>query len=174
MMPVQATPLAASRKSHTYLRLRTSMLIPIALIAGFAAHLFSRFVFPPAPLPPATEVQSSTTNESDDPSSSSEKTPGIWQQNAQPNQPQSNQDSGSADADSVGADSEALTSENQPSDETLLVPSGNQDFVMVPAGQMQSPDNPDEMIKVWLMQPQDGSPATPVTADPQLEAVGAQ
>ena len=166
--------IAASRKSHTYLRLRTSMLIPIALIAGFAAHLFSRFVFPPAPLPPATEVQSSTTNESDDPSSSSEKTPGIWQQNAQPNQPQSNQDSGSADADSVGADSEALTSENQPSDETLLVPSGNQDFVMVPAGQMQSPDNPDEMIKVWLMQPQDGSPATPVTADPQLEAVGAQ
>ena len=153
--------IAVSRKAHAYLRLRTSMLIPIALLAGFAAHLFSRFIFPPAPpLPPATEIQgtsdrethptsarsrdsdkASTTNSSSNLKTT--ETPGIWQKNIAP--------SG-----------------------TSSTPLSEKDYVMVPAGKMPSPTNPNEMIEIWWMQPREGVTLIPASAERQPEAVGAQ
>ncbi|MFK8183391.1 MAG: caspase family protein [Phormidesmis sp.] len=139
--------ITASRKAHTYFRLRTSMLIPLALLAGFAAHLFSRFVLPPvAPLPPATEV-SKPSSEGANPSSNAEPkaeespTSGVWQKNI-------------------------IQNSEQP------VPLFEKDYVMVPAGKVPSPTNPNEMIEVWWMQPKEGLLPTPSNTELQPEAVG--
>ena len=157
--------IAASRRAHTYSRLRTSMLIPIALLAGFAAHLFSRLVFPPAPIQPTTEIQDTISGRepnteasgSDDsePSKSDSadlKPSGIWQKNLSP------------DASQTPILSEQGLSE--------------QDYVMVPAGKMPSPTNPNEMIEIWWMQPKnDMAPkddvSTPMTVKRTPETVGA-
>ncbi|MEM6451387.1 MAG: caspase family protein [Cyanobacteria bacterium P01_D01_bin.105] len=142
--------IAASRKAHTYVRLRTSMLIPLALLAGFAAHLFSRFILPPAPPPPATETlqpmedvnSDSILDSTSGPKPTSEHrvnpSSSLWQKN----------------------------STGQPS-----TPVSQRDYVMVPAGKMPSPTNPDEMIEVWWMQPNGKRTSTPPTpASPTVES----
>ncbi len=75
--------IAASRKSQARLRLRTSMLIPLALIAGMAAHLLSRLIFPTAAQPPATtDIQSPIQTETQPIEGTKEMpqaSPGLWQ-----------------------------------------------------------------------------------------------
>ncbi|MEO0704308.1 MAG: caspase family protein [Cyanobacteria bacterium J06649_5] len=120
--------IAASRKSQNRLRLRTSMLIPIALIAGMAASILSRFIFPPIPdvttKREGTEIQSTDTNT---PAEQPDAVPsGIWQKN---------------------------THSQQLPDDAVTFPATEIEYVMVPGGKMASPDNPDELIDIWLRVP---------------------
>ncbi|MEL7522931.1 MAG: hypothetical protein AAGJ80_15180, partial [Cyanobacteria bacterium J06553_1] len=120
--------IAASRKSQNRLRLRTSMLIPIALIAGMAASILSRFIFPPTPDVTTereeTEIQSTDTNT---PAEQPDAVPsGIWQKN---------------------------THSQQLPDDAVTFPATEIEYVMVPGGKMASPDNPDELIDIWLRVP---------------------
>jgi len=162
--------IAASRKAHTYLRLRTSMLIPIALLAGFAAHLFSRLIFPPAPMQPATEMQDTDVEGDAEVEETSTAPSDSGQSDAAPS------DSGPSDSRPSDSRSKtALPSPNLPA--SLSAPLSEQDYVMVPAGKMPSPTNPDEMIEIWWMQPKDGATksgaeAVPSEAERQPETVG--
>ncbi len=129
--------IAASQKAQSRLRIRTSMIIPVALVAGMAAHFLSRIVFPPTPtLPATTEIQSPASRNpaNPGPSTASEPAtaPGLWQKQSQ-----------------------------APSED---------DYVMVPAGKMPSPQDPSEMIEVWRMQPKDmqsPAPTAPTASESQ-------
>ncbi|PZO57787.1 MAG: hypothetical protein DCF15_06530 [Phormidesmis priestleyi] len=123
--------IAASRKSQSRLRWRTSMLIPIALIAGMAASILSRWVFPPlTPIEPATtELQSSESSGGDR----------LQLQNQPATDPQV-------------PDEKASNQKPEPTDEGATT-----GYVMVPAGKMVSPDNPNQLVDVWLRVPK-GAP----------------
>lgn len=125
---------AASRKAQNRLRLRTSILIPIALIAGMAASILSRFILPTVPRPAATaEVQSATPQPPVPDFVNSAPTTGPWQKGLTASTPQSI--------------FPGLARADMP--DTL----SRDDYVMVPAGKWPSPDNPDEMVEVWWLQP---------------------
>ena len=158
--------IAASRKIHAYTRLRTGMLIPLALIAGFAAHFLSRLIFPPMPTSvPATEMRGSEDAEGLAVRETQEET-----QESEAQKP--------APSASVWQKNVASPSQLAPLSEQ---PFAYDDFVMVPAGKMPSPTNPGEMIELWRMQPKGA--IAPTSTNPiqrtqplterQLEAVGA-
>lgn len=160
--------IAASRKSQNRLRFRTSMLIPLALIAGMAAHLLSRLVFPPAPqLPTTTEMQSplpagsSPARRGAGGSTEEDITaaPGLWQRRTQaPKKP-------------VKKPAAAVESAMPP---ISSVPNSD-DYVMVPAGKMPSPHNPEEMVEVWWLQPKGMPvPIAPALSELQPAAVGSR
>ena len=143
---------AASRKAQYRLRLRTSILIPIALIAGIAASILSRFVFPTVLQPPAaTEVQS-TTSEPLVPDANSTPATGPWQKGLTLSTPQP-----AAPSVLPGADTAEISQD---------------DYVMVPAGKWPSPNNPDEMVEVWWIQPRglEGEVEGPVPIQPTTVA----
>jgi len=151
--------IAASRKSQSRLRLRTSMLIPLALIAGMAAHLLSRLIFPTASQPPAaTDIQSPIQTETQ-PAEGTKETPqaspGLWQR-----RPKSPTAIPKTDIAPVEDPNESLSS--QPAaDDYIMVPDGN---VMVPGGRIPSPNNPDEMVEIWWMQPKGMTTPVPIPA----------
>ncbi|MGB7248105.1 MAG: caspase family protein [Phormidesmis sp.] len=159
-----------SRKAQNRLRLRTSMLIPLALIAGIAAHILSRFIFPPAPqtpipaevqpLDPAAAEPSAVEPGAAEPGVSEPgkgpateaSTPGIW-----PSVWQRQISMPSADSTATVTSSDSLL-DNPASTQLTIVPTrpdslSEEDYMMVPAGKMASPNNPNELIEVWWIQP---------------------
>ncbi len=134
--------IAASRKSQSRLRWRTSMLIPIALIAGMAASILSRWVFPPLPAEPVvTEMQNSEP---------------LGRGDRLQLQDQQMPDKKASNEKPIAADEDTATG-----------------YVMVPAGKMALPDNPNQLVDVWLRVPKDTSmPMTvPITPDAAMEPV---
>lgn len=129
--------IATSRKAQNRLRIRTSLIIPVALVAGMAAHLLSRIVFPPTlPLPTTTEIKSpaghlpaSSVPAGAGSPTAPEASPGLWQKGA------------------------TVPATSAPTDE---------DYVMVPAGKMPSPQDPSEMVEVWWIQPKGMQVPAPV------------
>lgn len=143
---------ATSRRIQSRLKFRTSMLIPIALIAGIAASFVSRFLFPTTSQPtgpvevrsPIQQSSPSSTNPSDiTPESSSPKLPaaadrspesllGPWQKKSPP----------------ANAADSALG--NAP----MLPPTlADGNYVVMPAGRMPSLSNPEEEVEVWFISP---------------------
>ncbi|MGD1895624.1 MAG: caspase domain-containing protein [Phormidesmis sp.] len=177
-----------SRKVQGRLRMRTSMLIPIALLAGMAASLVSRFILPPAlRSPAAVDVQPSkreptrTTHESAVPEVSKEDDtqngPGIWQRRgAGPSATKTSSET-SVEA-SPSATETPLEFESTPRLPAMQVSPevsqaiGKGDYVMVPAGKMPSPSNPDEEVEVWLIQPNGLEMPVPVDAVREPATVG--
>lgn len=150
--------IAASRKAQNRLRLRTSILIPIALIAGMAVSILSRFIFPLAPQSLTTaEVQNVTPSAPEATADFAEGDPvtGPWQQRTVLPLPQS-----TAPGLVVGADIAKALSKD--------------DYVVVPAGKWPSPGNPDELVEVWWVQPKGLNPPVPIQPTTALEpaAVG--
>lgn len=169
-----------SRKIQNRLRLRTSMLIPLALVAGMAASLFSRLMFPPSPHVPVTAEVQPAEPETAAPSELSEapqeteqgtKATGIWQKrgstgSSEPVVPTPLTASVETDAETpvIAASPDPAITTN-PSMASALA-SG--DFIIVP-GKMPSPDNPGEHVDVWMLQPRAMTTAVPS----ELEAVPA-
>ncbi|MEL6159424.1 MAG: caspase family protein [Cyanobacteria bacterium J06627_32] len=159
-----------SRKVHNRLRLRTSMLIPIALIAGMAASLVSRFIFPAAPeLPEAADVQPAATPSTARPGPQSQTNADPAQDTAVSPGNSSPEDSSlgiwqrrdSAATPTIPAEPPGPT--EAPTPVIQMDPAVNSaiaegDFVVVPAGKMPSPSNPDEEVEIWLIQPSGSDP----------------
>lgn len=162
-----------SRRVQGRIRMRTSLLIPIALLAGMAASIMSRFVFPPQTRPPATaNVQpNEAARESVSDNISSEEN-SIWQRREiEPAvKPPSSNDSVPTDVSSSVAQplelptiqvvpevAEAMSQDNTPLEE-------QGDYIMVPAGKMPSPSNPNEEVEVWLIQPRGIEMPVPLTS----------
>ena len=158
--------IAASRKSQARLRLRTSMLIPLALIAGMAAHLLSRLIFPTASQPPAaTDIQSPIQTEAqpaEGTNDTPQASPGLWQRRPK-SPPKSPTAIPKIDVDPVEDPFESLSSKPA-ADDYIMVPDGQ---VMVPAGRVPSPNNPDEMVEIWWMQPKEMTAPVPIPAMPK-------
>ncbi len=134
--------IAASRKSQGRLRWRTSMLIPLALIAGMAASILSRWVFPPLPAEPAgTEIESRDSSGGGD----------RLQLQDEQLQDQQVPDPQAANEKPTIADEGAATG-----------------YVMIPAGKMVSPDNPNQLVDVWLRVPKGTSLPTAMPIDPEV------
>ncbi|NJM96479.1 MAG: hypothetical protein HC800_04055 [Phormidesmis sp. RL_2_1] len=147
--------IAASRKCQSRLRLRTSMLIPIALIAGMAASIFSRFVFPPAPPLPAHSEIHTPKPEGHSPSAQNEATD-VWQR-----QGTAASEGNMADGNAQSAQDGTSTAKGDETDNEI-------DYVMVPAGKMASPHNPNELVDIWLRVPKGAN--TPVSSEPAQAA----
>ncbi|MGC1309266.1 MAG: caspase family protein [Phormidesmis sp.] len=138
----------ASRKAQGRLRLKTSMLIPLALLAGIAASILSRFIFPTSTqTPTATEVKSSQVS----PQKTEASPPGLWQRHAIP---------GAANVPSTMPASTMPASTANPIEQPILTTApvmpemlSEEDYMMVPAGKMALPSNPSELIEVWWIQP---------------------
>lgn len=136
--------IAASRKSQSRLRWRTSMLIPIALIAGMAASILSRWVLPSRPIEPATtELQSSESSRGD-----------RLQLQDQPV------------TDPQVPDEKASNKKPEPTDEGAAT-----GYVMIPAGKMVSPDNPNQLVDVWLRVPKGAPMPIPIEAEAAIKPV---
>ena len=139
----------ASRKAQSRLRLRTSMLVPVVLLTGIATFILSRLVMPPAPvLPAAVNVTESRDSASESPK--------VWQKKSTVPEP------------NHAADAEIA----QPILTTApVMPEAfpQEDYVIVPAGKMPSPHNPDELIEVWWIQPKGEVSNTSVQPQRSLE-----
>jgi hypothetical protein len=158
--------IAASQKAHRRLRWRTSMIIPLALAAGMSAHLVGRLLFP-AISPPSVPVELSqpsnqsktgaTVNEQSAPAkTSTDNTPSSsstspWQKQSKGQSQGQSQGQETSSISPVSANASANASANVTS---RAAAPGNGDYVMVPAGKMPSPSNPEEMVEVWWMKPQ--------------------
>ncbi len=160
---------STSRRIQNQLRLRTSLLIPLALIAGMGASVLSRFIFPPVlqPSPAAAEVQSAKPDLAN-------LTSAIDLENFRGE----TADTSSTAIRPARAISESTQSEaNVPSGSGLwhrheTAPALSEDnYIMVPAGQWASPSDPDKPVEVWWIQPKDMETETPLSL-PQLAAVG--
>lgn len=156
--------IAASRKSQKRLLLRRSMLIPIALIAGIAASLLSRFIFPPLPRPSATTDIQKTNLEitPEQPSQSPEdlQPSGLWQRQTTP--------STTSSMPPYPVEVPAMTS-------SPTIEGAPADYVMVPGGKIASPNNPNELVDIWLRVPRGSDrpvPITPTATTPEPAAVG--
>lgn len=151
--------IAASRKSQTRLRLRTSMLIPLALIAGIAAHLISRLVFPSVHHHPPAAVEVEEAVPADKPLTDIRS---------------------DTRSDSEATDPEAELIPLAP----IVVPTPtissaptDENYMLVPAGKVPSPDNPGEMIETWWLRPKGMDMPVPIPSvitpvAPEPAAVG--
>ncbi|MEO0808545.1 MAG: hypothetical protein AAFY33_19775, partial [Cyanobacteria bacterium J06643_4] len=170
-----------SRKVQNRLRLKTSMLIPLALMAGMAASLVSRFMFPPAPKPPeAVEVQPQAAGEDNahtvrgssavdntDSGAQPSQTPGLWQRST----PTVESSTAPADAPMTApADVPITAPADVPiaTDNAMAAALESGDYVMVPAGKMPSPSTPGEEVEIWLIQPSGAQVPMPIDS-PALE-----
>ncbi|PZO11654.1 MAG: hypothetical protein DCF25_18990 [Leptolyngbya foveolarum] len=146
----------ASRKAQHRLRLRTGMLVPVVVLTGIATFILSRLVMPPMPVTPAavemTEQKEKATSEPT----------GLWQkQTAAPPE----ESAGETPAVSAAAiDRPILTT--APVMPASLSKDG---YVIVPAGKMASPSNPDELIELWWIQPKTEASSTLAPAPRGLE-----
>ncbi len=158
-----------SKRVQGRLRLRTSMLIPIALIAGMAASIVSRLIFPPAQTAQTTqEVTASEKAEgADTPAAEPDD---IWQRKS-PEATSTTPDVGSSEA-SETPPSTAQMIQVSP-DMSAAIAGG--DYVMVPAGKMPSPSNPSQEVEIWLIQPSGTAMPVPIDSSSTREpaAVGA-
>jgi hypothetical protein len=152
----------ASRKSQNRLRFRTSLLIPLALVAGVAISIVSRFIFPPTPqLPAAVDIPSEVRRRGAAPTGpsgaaqSEAPAQGVWQRRA----------ANSAESSQNPRLTSGLTSG------LTTAPSAfsTEDYTVLPAGKMASPSNPNELIEVWWVQPK--GLATPTALEAVPEAV---
>ncbi|MEO1388219.1 MAG: caspase family protein [Cyanobacteria bacterium J06634_6] len=148
--------IAVSRRAQNRLRLRTSMLIPIALIAGMAASIMSRFVFPPQPQPAATtEVTPSDSTVVEEVSTDGANTAPAktdpWQSNSEP---------------AASGTGEPPMIQVSPS-MTAAIADGN--YVIVPAGKMPSPSEPGQEVEVWLIQPNGVEMPVPIVSGSERE-----
>ncbi len=141
---------AVSRRVQGRLKFRTSMLIPIALLAGIAASLVSRFVFPPVPRAPMpAEIQPSAKD--DDSSATSVESL------AAENQLPSDQLPANQSSEVLGpwqkkeTPVSALTASPELPSLPSTVTDGN--YVVMPAGRMPSLSNPEEEVEVWFISP---------------------
>ncbi|MEM9149164.1 MAG: caspase family protein [Cyanobacteria bacterium P01_F01_bin.3] len=157
-----------SKRIQGRLRLRTSMLIPIALIAGMAASIVSRLIFPPTQTSPTVqEVQSSTEEDSTEALprviDARHEATDVWKRRS--NEPANSESSGSELNSPKSNESESDGSE--PAVSTLNLPMvqvspdmtsaiADGDYVMVPAGKMPSPSEPGQEVEIWLIQPSGG------------------
>ncbi len=145
---------AISRRVQGRLKFRTSMLIPIALIAGIAASLVSRFVFPPVPrVPIPAEIQSPAIDEDDASATSIESTAAE------------NQSSESQPSEVLGPwqkknPSTTVTASPEMPALPAAVTEGN--YVVMPAGRMPSLSNPDEEVEVWFISPEELDSLSPI------------
>mgnify|MGYP001799785276 CR=1 FL=1 len=146
-----------SKRIQGRLRLRTSMLIPIALIAGMAASIVSRLIFPPAQTSPVKqEVQNSVEDEPSAGSETDAEARGVWQRStSEPTMPVE-----SPVPDSAAPDSAMI---QVSPDMTAAIEEG--DYVMVPAGKMPSPSEPGQEVEIWLIQPSGVAMPVPIDAD---------
>lgn len=122
----------ASRKAQNLLRLRTGMLVPVVLLTGIATFILSRLMMPASVTPAAVEMEETETD------SAPSEPSGFWQKRQ------------------VETASEMPAAINHPvltTAPTMPEALSEEDYVMVPAGKMASPDNPDELIEVWWIQP---------------------
>ena len=159
-----------SRKIQTRLRLKTSMLIPLALMAGMAAALVSRLIFPPAPqIPETVEVQPAVPSSTGAGATTNDATgndsTGLWQRRS------------STATETPEAPETAETPVATPASPITINPDMSEaisegDYTLVPRT-MPSPSNPAEMIEVWVLQP-NGEAPMPVEFEstPQPVTVG--
>ncbi|MEO1619631.1 MAG: hypothetical protein AAFU53_01210, partial [Cyanobacteria bacterium J06632_3] len=172
-----------SRKVQQRMRLRTSMLIPIALVAGLAASLVSRLLLPPIPQPAATvevePVATSETLEAETAASTpeTEQTPsmGIWQRRsplttAAPLATAAEETANTAEItaepipeEGMDTPSEQKTADGPAASESIFGSAiANGDIIMVPAGKMPSPANPNEEVEIWVIQSSTGQAVAPL------------
>ena len=131
----------ASRKAQNRTRLRTGMLVPVVLLTGIATFIMSRLVMPPAPVLPAAVEQT------DEKESNAGEPAGLWQKRV---------DTSERGIEEAPEESSAVNALDRPLLTTApVMPEAlsEEDYVIVPAGKMASPDNPDELIEVWWIQP---------------------
>ncbi len=129
----------ASRKAQNRLRLRTGMLVPVVMLTGIATFILSRLLMPPVPVLP-TAVEITGSNEA-----ATSESSGLWQKKT-PHP--SEQSAGETPAVKADIDHPVLTT-------APVMPESlsEEDYVIVPAGTMASPGNPDELIELWWIQP---------------------
>ncbi|MBE9059877.1 caspase family protein [cf. Phormidesmis sp. LEGE 11477] len=132
--------IATSRRIQGRLKLRTSMLIPIALLAGIAASIVSRWALPPQPRVPTPVEMQSPTPKVPSPADSL----GPWQRKRSPEstQPPSSQT----------LSPKALTP-NVAGPEIAGPEIADSNYVVVSAGRMPSLSNPAEEVEVWYISP---------------------
>ena len=129
----------ASRKAQHRLRLRTGMLVPMVMLTGIATFILSRLVMPPMPvMPAAVEVTGEKKQAPSEPS-------GLWQKRTANSSEESNSEIPAVD---TVIDRPVLTT-------APVMPESlsKEDYVIVPAGKMAAPGNPDELIELWWIQP---------------------
>ena len=158
----------ASRKAQNRLRLRTSLLIPVALGVGMATSILSRFVFPPVlqPLSATAEVQeakpTSLTAVEAARAKDFDAEAAIRAINIQPERAQADAKTSSGSglwqkgAAAADSDTEAVI----PFSAAL----SDDDYVMMPAGKWASPTDPDKLVEVWWIQPK--GMAVPMSLQP--------
>jgi len=184
----------ASKRVQNRLRFRTSLLIPLALIAGIAASIVSRFVLPTEQSPAISEVLPMVeggleASNRDASNADSDLGPNVaaadpWQRdNSQTENGQTeNGQTESAEAstpalepsatvDSAAVDSAGSTVIQVSPTMTAMLADGR--YVMVPAGKMPSPSNPDEEVEIWLIQPAQSNTPSPIELETVPEPVGA-
>ena len=145
----------ASRKAQNLLRLRTGMLVPIVLLTGIATFIASRLLMPPAPVAPAAvEIM-------DEKARKEEKQSGLWERRT----------ATQVDEPSVAETAaEAVISRSVLTTAPVMPESfPAEDYVIVPAGTMASPDNPHELIEVWWIQPRASEPSESTQMPQSLE-----
>lgn len=144
----------ASRKAQHRLRLRTGMLVPVMVLTGIATFILSRLAMPPVPMTPAAEVTEQKEKATSEPA-------GLWQkQTADPPE----ESAGETPTVSVAIDHPVLTT-------APVMPESlsKDDYVIVPAGKMASPSNPDELIELWWIQPKTEASSTLTPTPRSLE-----
>ncbi|MEM9947256.1 MAG: caspase family protein [Cyanobacteria bacterium P01_D01_bin.36] len=154
--------IANSRRIQNRLRLRTSMLIPLALIAGMAASIVSRLIFPPAPSQtPTQEVAPAAGSESAEEQTETveEQELGIWQRRPA-------ESSAEVPVEAAASDAPVIQVSPEMSD---AIADG--DYMLVPAGKMPSPSDPNQEVEIWLMQPNDVAMPVPIDSEKAPAAV---
>ena len=140
----------ASRKAQNFLKLRTTMLVPIALLAGMAFAFLSRFVFPQTAQPPTQSgMETSTPVDSDleydtESNENGSNTPGIWQQRT----PESSSLERSESNSLSPLESEAIA----PNSEILTFGSDSEQYIYFKV-KVPSPEDPEKLIEMLVAQP---------------------
>ncbi|MEL6939909.1 MAG: hypothetical protein AAFO84_12025, partial [Cyanobacteria bacterium J06598_1] len=94
---------------------------------------------------------------------------GVWQRRTI--RPNSEQPDGQSERPSA-IDPDASEPAAPPANPSTAEVLAGEDYIMVPAGKMPSPSNPDEEIEVWVMQRSDAAMPVPIEANDAREPVG--
>ena len=155
--------ITVSRRTQGRLRLRTGMLIPIALITGMAASIVSRFIFPPQLQPAATTEVRPANSASTAPSASPKLS-----------DTEGTQEAPKAATAQTQNEAEIAAEPTQPPlipvppNMSAAIANGN--YLMVPGGKMPSPSEPGKEVEIWFIQPNADNLPVPIGSAAEREA----